>query len=584
MKPKVAAIDIETTGLSYANDKLFLIAACWRDEKGEPQYLIESQPRKIAELLADSTIIKVFHNSCFDLTFLNRMRVCVNNFDDTFLLLKAIRGGRASGLKPLLKEFYGSRFISEADEVKRWLIKNPGKDYSQIPKDLVDNYIKKDVLGALLIWERFSPELDKADPLRRIYLLDKSMVPIVVKMQNTGIRISRERIYENKCFLNDKLTRIEIRLSKLTESLGGSKDINYNSSEQVGRLMKRLGYDPPISAKTGKPLASEKVLCKLKGLVPQLILERRSIMKLLSSFGDNLLEYTKDDILYCHFNIYGTITGRFSSSNPNMQNIPVRGDYGKYIRAYFEARPGCVLAAFDYSQIELRILAKYLKGGLLQAFKDGRDIHEETAALALGRPCRTKEERFIGKQINFALVYGMGADALTELLNRPPHSLNYSLAQSAKLLYTHKRRIPEIIRFNETGQREVVRNNFVRSFLGRKRALFVKERYKAVNSIIQAGAADVLKLGLFRASRAIEGTQIKMLLTIHDEVLFEVPIEEIDLLKRVKEAMEILDFEDLEARVDVSLFLDHWGTKNDAVEWDEEGTYKEKLASQLMGV
>jgi len=569
-------IDIETTGLKHYKDKRFLIGYAWgSDVNNIKTHREEKISPKFRDMLLDPDLPKIAFNAPFDLTFLTHEEINITNIEDVYLMAKLIEENRNCGLKPLLAAEYGSSFVTEEQKIKAWLKEHKTNDYSLVPSELMDPYLDKDVVGTHLLFLKYKDIIQ--EHYAEAYSVDKTLIPIIVEMQKNGIGLNPNKIAEFRDYLEIKIEHMGERLRKLTKELNFAEyqTINFGSNQQVGKLLNFLGYPLPIASRSGDFMVSEPVLSELEGIIPELILKRREHLKMLKTFGENLLEFTNKDTLFFNLRISGCRTGRFSSSSPNMQNLPIRGSFEGRVREFFEPRPGYIFASFDYSQMEPRLLARYTKGAMLDAFRQGRDIHEETAKLALGRQTLKPGERFIGKQINLAISYGMGIKALASLLG-----VEYGRAR--QLLYTYKANFPAIETFNQSASKRIMSRGYVKTLLGRRRRLATKDAYKAVNAIIQGGAGELLKIGMIRSAEVLKGAKSRMLLSIHDEILFEIAVDELDIIPKLKEAMEIKDFNDLELKVDIEIFIESWGAKKDAVKWTNDGTWKESVIERII--
>jgi DNA polymerase-1 len=328
---------------------------------------------------------------------------------------------------------------------------------------------------------------------------------------------------------------------------------NLRSARQMGGLLfDRLGLPAPRKTRGGQASTSQETLEKLAGqhAVIDLILQYRKFEKMRSTYLEplpRLIDATGR--LHTTFNQKGTATGRLSSSNPNLQNIPVRGELGKRMRSCFIARPGHALVSADYSQIELRVLAHMSQDAtLLTAFRDNEDIHTRTAALIYDIPPEKvgPDERRNAKTVNFGLIYGMGAQKLAR-------ELNIRVPEAKAFIERYFSRLTGLRAFYDSVESDAKRQGFVATLSGRRRFLpdihsangqaFALARRQAVNTVIQGSAADIIKLSMLAVARdeALERMEARLILQVHDELVLEVPAENAgDAAARTAELMSLV--------------------------------------------
>ncbi|HSB16039.1 MAG TPA: DNA polymerase I [Bryobacteraceae bacterium] len=400
-----------------------------------------------------------------------------------------------------------------------------------------------------------------AQCLRNVYdTIDMPLVSVLTRMERTGIRIDPSALGE----LSNRMDSEIQRLTAEIHSLAG-RPFNINSPQQLGKvLFEDLSLAVPVRYGKGKaPSTAADVLEELAAehLIAAKVLEYRQLAKLKGTYVDALPALIRPDTgrLHTSFNQVGAATGRLSSSNPNLQNIPIRTELGREIRAAFVPREGWLLVAADYSQIELRLLAHMSRDPVLvEAFRNGEDIHTRTAAEVFGVPplMVTPDLRRNAKAVNFGIVYGLSAFGLSGQLGIPQ-----SEAQS--YIKSYFERYAGVRKFIDDTIAEVRKNGVTRTLFGRRRpipdiasrnpnARGFAER-TAVNTPLQGTAADLIKLAMIRIDRELRsrGLQTAMLLQVHDELLFETPPSEIDeVSKLVKHEMESVH------RLEVPLVVD----------------------------
>ena len=371
---------------------------------------------------------------------------------------------------------------------------------------------------------------------------------ILAKMELAGISLDTDWLSRESVDLENDLRELEQKIFELS-----GQEFNMNSPKQLGEILfEKLKLDPKAKkTKTGQYSTSEEVLQKLayKHEIIQHILKYRTYQKLKSTYVDALPSEIepKDNRVHTTFSQTTAATGRLSSLNPNLQNIPIRTARGQQIRGAFVAEEGKKIISADYSQIELRLIAE-LSGedNMIKAFQNGEDIHASTASKLFKIPLDQvdKTQRSQAKTVNFGIIYGQGAFALAE-------QTGLSRTEAKQMIDSYYENYPKLKIFMTEQVEKARKNGFVETILGRKRHLkdinsnnFVVRGHaerNAVNAPIQGSAADIIKVAMIDIDKALSegGFKTKMLLQVHDELLFEVPEEEIEPIKAlIKEKME----------------------------------------------
>ena len=379
-----------------------------------------------------------------------------------------------------------------------------------------------------------------------LYEIEFPIIPILAEMEHRGISIDRKFLEKFKKETKQKLGDLQ---DKIFKSAG--REFNINSPAQLGNILESLNlFNGKIrKTKTGKISTKESELVKLRGKSPlvDLILEFRELNKLLNTYIDPILELSlKDGKIHTTLKQTGTVTGRLSSEEPNLQNVPIRSDFGAKIRNAFVASAGFTFAAFDYSQIELRILAAASKDAkMIEAFKKGVDIHKFTAANINNLPMEkvTDKMRSRAKTINFGIVYGMGIRQLAQSTGMNP-------AEAQKFYREYFNDFPEIKKYIEHLKNETKKTGYAETLLGRKRFFdleairgngFLEAQMErmAVNAVIQGTDADIVKLAMAAVHKELDPQKIRPILQIHDELLYEVADDTIkEAVPRVRGIME----------------------------------------------
>ena len=385
---------------------------------------------------------------------------------------------------------------------------------------------------------------DDVDALeeRRVYEeIDLPLVPVLLGMEKEGVRIDSAALSKMSAGLAKEMDRVGEEIF----SLAGHR-FNINSPKQLGDvLFNKMGLPRPLKYGKGKVISTaQDVLEELAAHndVPRLVLEFRQLAKLKSNYADSLpLLADSEGRVHTTFNQVGTSTGRLSSTNPNLQNIPIRTELGREIRAAFVAAPGCVLLSADYSQIELRLLAHFSADPLLvKAYRTGQDIHTLTAAEVFGVPAETmsKETRNRAKAVNFGIVYGISPFGLAAQLGIDQH-------EARLYIDTYFERYAGVRSYIDRMLEETRREQKVRTMFGRVRPIpDIQSRNAnqrgfaertAINTPLQGTAADLIKLAMIRIDKRLaqEKLQSRMTLQVHDELVFDVPEDEIEPMKNL---------------------------------------------------
>ena len=391
-------------------------------------------------------------------------------------------------------------------------------------------------------------EVEDAGLLKLYEEVDLPLVPVLARMEHAGVKIDRAALAE----MSSRLEReIDAKAKEIYQRSGS--EFNISSPKQLGDvLFNKLNLPKPVKYGKGKTIST--AVDVLEGLaeehdVPRLVLEYRQLTKLKSTYVDALpaLLNPASGRLHTTFGQTGTATGRLSSANPNLQNIPIRTELGREIRAAFTAEPGHVLLAADYSQIELRLLAHFSKDPLLvEAYRRGDDIHTLTASQVFGVPplMVTPDHRRQAKVVNFGIVYGLSAFGLSQNLGIEP-------AEAKQFINAYFERYTGVRAFIDRTLEEARREGKVKTLFGRVRPIpdinsknanlrgFAERT--AVNTPLQGTAADLIKIAMIRIDAALRERRLKsrMTLQVHDELVFEVPEAEIEVMRTlVREQME----------------------------------------------
>ena len=567
----IVAFDTETTGLDYENDVLVGFSFCLNDVEayyvpfGHVYLGVGDQ---VSESVAKEAIRRIFearvvgHNIKFDLHFVTRFLEddSLDIYCDSMILAWMINPESALSLDKLADKLLGHTMVAFKDTVKK------GENFSSVELDDACVYAAEDAFITYKLYKLFLQKLELQDATHLIEEVKSVEIPFIktlLKMEKAGIEVDTG-------FLENFLVEVKKSLESLTKSiyeLAGS-EFNINSTKQLGVvLFETLGLPVGKKTKTGYS-TDEKVLQSLKDkheIIPKL-LEYREVYKLFSTYIEPLLKLANADEkhrIHTSFVQTGTATGRLSSKNPNLQNIPTRTPLGAKIRQAFVAGENKKLIGIDYSQIELRLLAHFSQDPVLvDAFMHDRDIHLQTAIVLFGEE-EAPAKRAIAKTVNFGLLYGMGQKKLSD-------TLGITTKEAKEIIEKYFASFPTVKQYFRSIVESSKEKGYVETLLKRRRYFDYENAtpmYRAayeresVNSVFQGSAADLIKLSMNKIHTIIEEEQLNatMLLQIHDELIFEVAAKDADLLgQRFREEMQ--NIMQLNVPLKASLNIgDNWG-------------------------
>ena len=558
------AVDTETTGLNEMRADLVGVSLCV--QAGEAAYLplthragqsddlfgtdalAEGQMDQdtalamLKPLLEDSTILKIGQNMKYDAKILARVGIQVAPIDDTMLMSYAQNGGLHNHGMDLLSE----RYLDHAPISIKTLL-GSGKSaitFDRVPIDEASRYAAEDADITLRLWHYLKPRLHLNRVTAVYESLERPLVPVLAEMEMQGIKVDRDVLSRMSNGFAQKMAGLEAEIHEMA-----GRSFNVGSPKQLGEvLFDEMGLPGGKKGKTGAYATGVDVLEDLatEHELPERVLDWRQLSKLKSTYTDALQDHIHPDTGRVHtsYSIAGASTGRLASTDPNLQNIPIRTEEGRKIREAFVAETGKTLVALDYSQIELRILAHVADiPTLKQAFADGIDIHALTASQMFDVPLdqMTSEIRRKAKAINFGVIYGISGFGLARNLRIPR-------AEAQAFIDTYFTRFPGIRTYMDDTVAFAKEHGYVQTLFGRRihtpeigakgpHAGFAKRA--AINAPIQGTAADVIRRAMVRMPEAIAHVPAKMLLQVHDELLFEVDdcaVEE--LIQVAKQVME----------------------------------------------
>mgnify|MGYP003111849004 FL=1 len=574
------AVDTETTGLDDMVAQLVGVSLCVEpgkacyiplihkargsddlfgsDDLAEGQIPLKDALRLLTPMLQDPTILKVGQNMKYDSKIFGQLGINVAPIDDTMLLSYAMHAGLHGHGMDTLSE----RYLSHTPIPIKPLL-GSGKSaitFDKVPLADAVKYAAEDADITLRLWQLFKPQLHRVEVTKVYETLERPLVPVLAAMERSGVKVDRDTLSRMSNAFAQKMAGLEDEIYQLA-----GRKFNVGSPKQLGEILfDEMALEGGKKGKTGAYATGADVLEDLatEHDLPARVLDWRQLSKLKSTYTDALQDHINPDTGRVHtsYSIAGASTGRLASTDPNLQNIPIRSEEGRRIREAFVAEQGKVLIALDYSQIELRILAHIANiPELKQAFQDGIDIHALTASEMFGVPLdeMTSDVRRQAKAINFGVIYGISGFGLARNLRIPR-------AEAQGFIDRYFERFPGIRTYMNDTKAFAKEHGFVQTLFGRKihtpeisakgpRAGFAQRA--AINAPIQGTAADVIRRAMIRMPDAIKGLPATMLLQVHDELLFEVEKGAEDaLIDAARHVME--NAADPVVKLDVKLTVD----------------------------
>lgn len=544
---KILSLDTETTSTSPIDAEL--VGLSFSVEEKKAFYVAVPANREEAQkivnifkpLYENPEILKIGQNLKYDLEVLYKYDVhLAGPMFDTMIAHYLIQPELRHNMDYMAETLLNYRTIHIEQ-----LIGERGKNQRNM-RDLspaeVYEYAAEDADITLRLYNVLSPKLKEAGAEQLFYEIEMPLMPVLAEMELNGIRIDTASLAETSSILTSRMHQLE---TQIYEAAG--EQFNIASPKQVGEILfgKMKIVDKPKKTKTGQYVTSEEVLQQLRHKNPIVddILAHRGLKKLLGTYIDALpkLINSRTGHIHTSFNQAVTSTGRLSSSDPNLQNIPVRGEDGKEIRRCFIPEEGCMFFSADYSQIELRVMA-HLSGdeNMAEAFRLGHDIHAATAAKIYKEDIDnvTRDQRTKAKRANFGIIYGITVFGLAE-------RLDISRAEASQLIDDYFASFPKVAQYMEQSKETARAKGYAETFFHRRRYLpdinshnatvrnFAERN--AINAPIQGSAADIIKIAMIRISRRFkaEGIKSKMILQVHDELNFSVLPEEKEKVERI---------------------------------------------------
>jgi DNA polymerase-1 len=560
-KQKEFAFDTETTSLNAMESELVGISFSWKSETGyyipvghvgaedflplqlEKKFVLE----KLRPILEDKNIRKIGQNIKYDLLVLKKSGIDVEGVYFDTMIASYITNpiGRGHSLDVMAFAEFGHENMKISDLIG---VGQKQKSFAEVSVEDACHYSGEDSDIAWRLYEVFKKRLSENKKTEELfYDIEMPLVQILTDMEFWGVKIDDKFLGKLSAKVQIKIDELEKEIIKLA-----GVDFNINSTQQLSEVLyKKLGIWSESSKKTKTGISTGvESLEKLKDDHPiiKLILEYRGLSKLQSTYLEALPKLINklDGRVHTSYNQTITTTGRLSSSDPNLQNIPIRTEIGAEIRKAFVAEKGKKLLIFDYSQIELRVVAS-ISGDkkMLDAFNNGRDIHTETASAIFDVPEEKvdKDMRRVAKVVNFGIIYGISSYGLAAATEKTP-------TEAGKFIEEYFKEYPSIKKYMDDTIVSAQEKGFVETLLGRRRYIpdiasgIVQARKAAermaINMPIQGTAADIMKLAMIEIDRQIlsKNNDIKMILQVHDELVFEIPVGAENFLPKIKEIME----------------------------------------------
>ena len=557
------SFDTETSSLSPFESELVGISISTQPGTGwyipisheEGENISESALQFVKDIFKDPFIEKIAHNANFDISVLVNNNFEINNLNFDTMIAANLLSKRSTGLKKLCLDIIQEEMTPIEDLIGK------GKDqisFKNVSIEKAVDYSCADADVTLRLKNIFEKDLDKSGLMKVMNEIEIPLTTVLVDMQKNGVFVNKEPLHNFSKELNEEIKDLE----KKAKEIIGTDEINLGSTQQLAEVLTKEMKVPEKgwlrkTKKTGKHSTDEsnlrEILTKLKepenkdlvhpgteDLV-NIILKLREQSKLKNTYTDPIPNMVNNNTgrLHAYFNQAGTATGRLSSSEPNLQNIPVKTENRNQIRKAFEAQEGYVLMSADYSQIELRILAHISEEpSLLKAFINNEDIHDATAKTIYQTENVSKEQRRVAKILNFGVIYGLSPDGVSR-------QTDLTRIQGKEFIDLYFSKYPEIKRYIDEVIQSAKKNKFVETLTTRRRLIpeinsnnwrdRASAERMAINMPIQGSAADVIKIAMINISKIIKEKNIasKMIIQVHDELIFEVPQEEILIMENL---------------------------------------------------
>ena len=546
-KAKTIAVDTETTGLDYMDTELVGISLSYQageayyiplkhDDDSVDQLDLNIVLKELRPLLEDSSNKIIGQNIKFDKNVLAKYGVDIASIkNDTMMMSYVLDASATRHNLDALSSYYLNYKTSTFEDVAGKGVKQI--TFDKVPIEAATNYAAEDADITLRLYEELNPKLEGEDSLNKLNdEIEIPLIEVLSEMEQNGAIL-------NSKILNSQSKDLESRIKKLegkAYQLAG-EEFNLGSTKQLREIFfEKLKYRIIKKTPGGQPSTDEKVLAELaeEYELPKVLLEHRTLSKLKSTYTDKLPNQVSQSTGKVHTSFHQavTTTGRLSSSDPNLQNIPIRTEDGRRIRQAFEPSKGNKFISADYSQIELRVMAHMSKdAGLLQAFQEGEDVHSKTASevFDVGIKDVTSDLRRNAKAINFGLIYGISAFGLGKQLG-----ISRNLAAEYMAMYFEK--YPDVKKYMELTKEFASQNGYVETLFGRR--LYLRDinatnamrrqasERAAINAPVQGTAADIMKIAMINMHKAIkkEKSEAKLILQVHDELILDTPKDEID--------------------------------------------------------
>ncbi len=555
-KQSIISVDTETSSIDPVEADLVGVSICYKPGKAfyiplksKKEKCLESSKvlKKIKNILEDKSIKKIGQNIKFDYIIFKKNKININPVEDTMLASYTLDAGLNRHNLDILSEIHlGHKTISFKDLV------GSGKkkiNFSDVDLKRATEYAGEDADIAFRLYQTFKERLDK-EKLTKIYeIFEKPMIPILSEIEMNGVKVDKDYLKKLSKKFTDKIYEIEKKIFSIA-----NKEFNIGSTKQLGEIIyKELKIANLKKTKKGSLATSAKILEDLafKGhKFPSLVLDWRQLSKLKNTYTDALQDHISDSTNRVHtsFLLAATNTGRLASSDPNLQNIPIKTEDGREIRKAFIAEKNNILMSADYNQVEMRILADLANvRELKKAFINKEDIHSITASQVFNVPIKEVDQnlRRKAKTINFGIIYGITQYGLAK-------QISVSNQEALEFINSYFKKFPEIKNYMENTIKFCRQNGYVKNIFGRRihlRGINDKnfsvrsfQERAAINAPIQSSAADIIRLAMIELHKLIKSKKIydsKMLLQIHDELVFECSKKNQNLVEKiVKKTME----------------------------------------------
>ena len=545
-------LDIETEGLDPQKCKIIGLGNCTEKLKADYRKWKDIDKEKLAKgLLKDETI---YHNAKFEGKFFKKNKLPMfEKPHDTMIMANLLNENSRHSLEACC-EHYCSIAPWKA-ELGGWLKTNgfgPG-EYDKVPWEILSKYAKNDVLNSMHLYQKLAPMV-KSGGFQNLYETEMELVKVLVDIEDHGVLVDPKVFKKMGPPLRKNIKALEKEIYRIV-----GHEFNINSDKEVPKvLFEELGLPvlyrkkSKVYGKLGNPDTGKDALGCIDHPIIKPLLEYRNNVYVNSVYCEGIPEkIDKNNILRCNFDQMGASTGRFSCSEPNLQDVPKKSD----VRKAFICRPGYVNVFFDYSQMEMCVYANFSKDPFMtKTLMAGGDLHTDMARIYWGKQDVSAVERDLVKTLNFAILYGIGIPGISKKFHK-------TAVEAQEIRNRYREAFPVMRPFNQSINDKVCADGFIQNPFGRRRRLEPDGAYRGVNALVQGSCSDVMKIAMLRIHKLLATTKAHALITIHDELCIELPRKELELIPEISKRMTDFPQFEIPLKVDIKYTTTNWAKK-----------------------